>query len=84
MIGPARRRPSPRPLRGDGRSLGGCDTTRKESDGVEDSFEVAGDLDRAAAEALELELRRLARRYGIEIEEVSIEPVARAAPRRSA
>ncbi len=56
----------------------------RQSGEAEERFEVTGDLERHAAEALALELRRLARRYGVEVEEVSIEPVARRAPRRSA
>jgi hypothetical protein len=36
-------------------------------------IELTGDLDRHAAEALQLEIRRLAKRYGIEIEECRIE-----------
>jgi hypothetical protein len=46
-------------------------------------FEVRGDLDRRAAEALRLELVWLARRYGVEIEDVRIRPVTATRRRRS-
>jgi len=36
-------------------------------------IKIAGDLDRHATEALQLEIRRLAKRYGVEIEEFRIE-----------
>lgn len=36
-------------------------------------IEVAGGLDRAAAEAVQLEIRRLARRFGVEITALRIE-----------
>ncbi len=39
-------------------------------------IEITGDLDVRAAEALWLELRRLAKRYGAEIEEFRSEEVA--------
>ena len=38
--------------------------------------EIPGDLDAHAAEALRLELRRLAKRYGAEIEESRVAEVA--------
>jgi len=41
-------------------------------------IELAGDLDRHAAEALQLEIRRLAKRYGIDIEEFRIEETGEA------
>ena len=44
----------------------------KKSDEAQESFEIAGDLDRRAAEALELELRRLAQRHGVEITDFRI------------
>lgn len=36
-------------------------------------LEITGSLDRHAAEALQLEVRRLARRYGVEVRSVRIE-----------
>jgi hypothetical protein len=45
----------------------------KDSTWVVRRIELTGDLDRHAAEALQLEIRRLAKRYGIEIEEFRIE-----------
>lgn len=36
-------------------------------------IEITGELDRQAAEALQLELRRLARRYGVAVENLVIE-----------
>ena len=44
----------------------------KKSDEAQESFEIAGDLDRRAAEALELELRKLAQRHGVEITDFRI------------
>lgn len=41
-------------------------------------IELAGDLDRHAAEALQLEVRRLAKRHGIDIEEVRMEETGEA------
>ena len=38
-------------------------------------LEIAGDLDRQAIEALQLEIRCLAKRYGIDITKVRIERV---------
>lgn len=38
-------------------------------------IEITGDLNRHAAEALYLEIRRLARRYGVDIKEFRIEKV---------
>ena len=35
--------------------------------------EISGRMDRHAAEALQLELRRLAKRHGVDIKEVRIE-----------
>lgn len=46
-------------------------------------IKIAGDLDRHAAEALQLEIRRLAKRYGFEIEEFRIEKGEEEAGRRS-
>ena len=46
--------------------------SRKGSAAPGHRIEISGDLDRQAVEALHLELRRLARRYGIEIAEVRI------------
>lgn len=37
-------------------------------------FEVRGDLDRHAAEALRLEIRQLAKRHGLDVSAVRIEP----------
>jgi hypothetical protein len=45
-------------------------------------YEIGGDLDRRAAEALRLELVWLARRYGVEIEDFRVQPVT-ATRRRS-
>lgn len=49
-------------------------------DGDVERFEIAGGLDRAAVEALELDLRRLAKRYGAEIRALRIEKVEGEAP----
>ncbi len=46
-------------------------------------FEIHGDLDRRAAEALRLELVWLARHCGVEIEDFVVEPVTATRPRRS-
>lgn len=43
-------------------------------------IEIPGDLDAHAAEALRLELRQLARRYGAEIEEFQVREVADDSP----
>lgn len=56
---------------------------RKKSGEAEERFEITGDLDRQAAEALELELRRLAQRHGVEITELRIETVERGTRRPS-
>ncbi len=45
----------------------------KDSTGGAPRVEISGDLDRHAAEALRLEIRRMARRYGIDIKEIRIE-----------
>ncbi len=45
----------------------------KVSTGGAPCVEISGDLDRHAAEALRLEIRRMARRYGIDIKEIRIE-----------
>jgi hypothetical protein len=37
--------------------------------------EITGDLDRQDAEAFQLELQRLAQRYGLEVEHLKIEPI---------
>lgn len=39
-------------------------------------IEITGIGDRHAAEALQLEIRRLAKRYGVDIKEIRIEEVA--------
>jgi hypothetical protein len=39
----------------------------------DERIEVVGDLDAAAAEALRLEIRRLARRYGVDVVELRID-----------
>lgn len=57
---------------------------RRRSGEAEESFEITGDLDRQAAEALELELRRLAQRHEVEITEFRIETVERGTRRLSA
>jgi hypothetical protein len=44
-----------------------------ETEHVAHRIEVSGQLDRRAAEALLLEARRLARRYGLEIGEIRVE-----------
>lgn len=44
---------------------------REKTGEAEERFEITGDLDRQAAEALELELRRLAQRHGVEITDFS-------------
>ena len=36
-------------------------------------LEISGQMDRHAAEALQLEVRRLAKRYGIEIQDIRVE-----------
>jgi hypothetical protein len=41
-------------------------------------FEVRGDLDRHAAEALRLEIRQLAKQYGLDISAVLVEPAEEA------
>jgi hypothetical protein len=46
-------------------------------------FEVEGDLDRLAAEALTLELVRVAMGFGVDLTDIRIEPAA-PRPRRSA
>ena len=38
-------------------------------------FEISGEMDRATVEALQLEIRRLAKGYGFDIEELRIEEV---------
>ncbi len=43
-------------------------------------LELVGDLDAHAAEALRLQIRRLARQHGIELVELTIEPDADDAP----
>ncbi len=47
----------------------------KDSAGAVDRIEIRGDLDRHAAEALYLEIRRVARRYGLDIREFRVEKV---------
>jgi|GEM_PF-3009368 type IV pilus biogenesis protein CpaD/CtpE len=48
---------------------------RKEKDSAEAGhrIEITGTLDRHGAEALQLELRRLAKRYGVEIKRLRVE-----------
>jgi type IV pilus biogenesis protein CpaD/CtpE len=46
---------------------------KKESGGEVRRIEISGELDRHAAEALQLELRRLARRHGIDVREARVE-----------
>ena len=48
-----------------------------------EGFEVEGDLDRLTAEALTLELARVAARFGVDLTDIRIEPAA-PRPRRSA
>ena len=50
--------------------------TDDERDDVVDELELEGDLDPHEAEMLRLELRRLARRHGITLSEVTIRPAA--------
>jgi len=38
-------------------------------------IEITGEMDRSAAEALQLEIRRLAKQYGLEIGEFRVEEV---------
>ena len=52
----------------------------KRADGRPLEIEIPDDLDAHAAEALRLELRRLAKRYGAEIEEVEVGEAAAASP----
>jgi hypothetical protein len=40
-----------------------------------ESLKITGELDRQGAEALRLELQRLARRYGFEVTDFRVEPV---------
>lgn len=54
---------------------------QKDSHRVVDRIEIAGDLDRHAVEALQLEIRRLAKRYGVEIKGLRIEKVVDESPR---
>lgn len=46
-----------------------------DADEVTHRLEITGDLDRQALEALHLEIRRLAKRYGIDITRIQIEKV---------
>ena len=58
-------------------------TMAKRPDEEREVFEIDGDLDRLAAEALALELARVAARFGVDLPEIRIEPAERRA-RRSA
>jgi hypothetical protein len=49
-------------------------------DGEIERLEIGGDLNRAEVEALALDLRRLARRHGVEIRALRIERVEGDAP----
>ena len=49
---------------------------KKDTAGEVCRIEISGDLDRHAAEALQLEVRRLAKRYGVDIKEIRIAEVA--------
>lgn len=46
-----------------------------DADEVTHRLEITGDFDRQALEALQLEIRRLAKRYGIDITKIEIEKV---------
>lgn len=48
----------------------------QDSAGSVHRIEATADLDRHAAEALSLEIRRLARRHGVDIKELRIDRVA--------
>jgi hypothetical protein len=43
-------------------------------------IEITGDMDRHAAEALYLELRRLAQRHGLEVADVRVDKVGESLP----
>lgn len=58
-------------------------TTVKPPDRDRETFEFEGDLDRLAAEALTLELMRVAARFRVDLTEIRVEPAA-PPPRRSA
>ncbi len=58
-------------------------TMATRSDMEREVFEVEGDLDRLTAEALTLELTRVAARFGLDLTEIRIESAPRR-PRRSA
>lgn len=47
----------------------------KDAAEVVERLAISGKMDRAVAETLQLEVRRLAKRYGLQIEEVRIEEV---------
>jgi hypothetical protein len=65
---------SERPVRGGGRGdRAGGGKRRKKTREATRRLEVTGTLDRRAAEALYLEMRRLARRYGVDVAEFRIE-----------
>ena len=51
----------------------------KDGDGQVYRFQISGDLDRPALEALHLELRRLAARHGVEVAEFRVEQAEDAA-----
>lgn len=47
----------------------------KDRDEALQRFEITGEMDRAEAESLQLEVRRLAKRYGLDIQDLRIEEV---------
>jgi type IV pilus biogenesis protein CpaD/CtpE len=50
--------------------------TDQESEGGAHTLEITGEMDRHAAEALRLEILRLARGIGIEVDEIRIQKAA--------
>ncbi len=51
------------------------DPVKKDSAEADDCIEIRGTLDRHAVEVLQLELRRLAKRYGVEVKGLRVERV---------
>ena len=49
-------------------------TKRRSREPVSRRLEIRGELDRRAAESLEIEIRMLAKRHGVVIKEIRIEP----------
>lgn len=49
-------------------------TKRRSREPVSRRLEIRGELDRRAAESLEIEIRQLAKRHGVIIKEIRIEP----------